>query len=150
MLDTSNLGTEKLYIVYKADWWGLVCKPLIRMHKYIYKKEIFLYYKFRCYGNRLEHYNLHYNWITRSFFDIIWHMDCFNWVWDHTGAFMADLLRPSQPCGRKLFKYMHGSREFSMGLTNYFIILCLWPGQVRLFNIISDTLFVWVAEVNYG
>ena len=78
--------------------------------------------------------------------DIILHMDCFKGVQDHVGAFVADLPRPSQSCGQglhatgacaadlprpsqscgcKLFKCMHGSREFGMGLTNYFIILCL-------------------------
>ena len=85
--------------------------------------------------------------------DIIWHMHCFKGVWDHAGAFAANLLRPSQSCGwewhrtgafaadlprpsqssgHKLFKCMHGSREFGMGLTNYFnyFMSLTRPGQV--------------------
>ena len=85
--------------------------------------------------------------------DIIWHMHCFKGVWDSAGAFVVDLLRPSQSCGWgwdgtgafaadiprdsqssdcKLFKCMHGSRAFSVDLINYFnyFMSLTRPGQV--------------------
>ena len=90
--------------------------------------------------------------------DIIYDMHCFKGGWDCAGAFAADLPRPSQSSGHKLFKYMHGSSEFGMGQRYVWQLFYVFdrPGQIIqhdqwYFVSVSRPGQLWISHnVEYG